>query len=251
MKAKIRAWLVHLGLSALIVGPVLAVIYFIWFPAPYFQIQGTSQIVLVLIGVDLVLGPLLTFIVYKPGKPGLKFDLWVIAILQVVALVYGAFSIHSERPSYMVFAVDRFEVLAAKDVDFSQSSLDSYGEARFSGPQVIFAQMPSGEEYQKLLNSVMFEGKPDVERRPEYWRPFEEHVEEVLARAGQVNKLALARPAQAESLAAEVASVGLSMDSALFVPLIGKRKDFAVIIDPHNGVVKAVTEVDPWLGDET
>ena len=36
--------------------------------------------------VDVVLGPGLTLMVFKPGKPGLKFDMAAIVVLQMVAL---------------------------------------------------------------------------------------------------------------------------------------------------------------------
>jgi hypothetical protein len=40
-------------------------------------------------GRDLALGPLLTLIVFEPGKPSLKFDLSCIVLLQLGALLYG------------------------------------------------------------------------------------------------------------------------------------------------------------------
>ena len=37
------------------------------------------------------------------------------------------------------------------------------------GPATVVAYMPLGEEFQRFQDSVIFEGQPDLERRPEYW----------------------------------------------------------------------------------
>ena len=99
-----RAFLTHLALSATIVGIACAAIFFIWYPRPYFEATGAWHVLRVLIGVDLVLGPLLTLIVFKPGKWGLKFDLCAIALVQLAALIYGLTTIYEERPYFTVFA---------------------------------------------------------------------------------------------------------------------------------------------------
>ena len=73
-----KASFIHFLLSAIVVGAIFSIIFFVWYPGPTFRIAGAVSIVLVLVAVDLVLGPTLTLIVYKEGKPGLKFDLIVI-----------------------------------------------------------------------------------------------------------------------------------------------------------------------------
>jgi len=39
-----------------------------------------------------------TLIIFKAGKKGLVFDLWVIAILQASFLAYGVFTLAESRP---------------------------------------------------------------------------------------------------------------------------------------------------------
>ena len=115
-----RAFLSHLALSAVVVGAVCALIFFVWYPHPYFQAVGAWNVLRILVGVDLVLGPVLTLILFKPGKRGLKFDLAFIACVQLAALAYGVNVIYGERPYFNVFAVDRFTVYAYQDVDSEQ-----------------------------------------------------------------------------------------------------------------------------------
>ena len=75
--SKSRALVIHFAISALVVGTLLAVIFLIWYPSPYFEVIGAWNVVRVLIGVAVVFGPLFTFVVYKSGKPSLVFDLSV------------------------------------------------------------------------------------------------------------------------------------------------------------------------------
>jgi len=117
-----RAFWTHLAISSAIVGAACAVIFFVWYPYPYFQAAGAWNVLRVLIGVDLVLGPLLTLIVFKPGKRGLKSDLACIALVQIAALVYGLTVIHRERPYFMVFALDRFFLLSEPERRSPRSS---------------------------------------------------------------------------------------------------------------------------------
>ena len=55
-----KAVLTHFLLSAVIVSVILACIFFVWYPSPLFEINGATDILKILVGVDLVLGPLLT-----------------------------------------------------------------------------------------------------------------------------------------------------------------------------------------------
>ena len=99
----------------MLVGGVVGIIYWSWYPEPTFGIVGVLPIMLLLIGVDLILGPLLTLIVYKHGKPGLKFDLSVIALVQVVsARLWRAHTLRRETALPGLCGIDRLEFVAQK-----------------------------------------------------------------------------------------------------------------------------------------
>ena len=171
--SKRRAFLIHLSASALVVGTLCAIIFFLWYPAPYFEAKGAWGVIQILVGVDLILGPALTLVLFRPRKPGLLFDLSVIVAIQLTALVYGTTVIFQERPYYTVFAVDRFEILAYRDVDRSMIEHDELRRKPLVGPILAVASLPEDPaEFQRLLQEVLFEGKPDIERRPEYWSPY-------------------------------------------------------------------------------
>src|SRR5215218_9788376 len=101
---------VHLVISAIIAVLVFATMLLLWYPRPYFTVAGGFTLMLLLIGVDVVIGPLLTLVVFDPRKKSLKFDLAVIVVLQLAALIYGVWIMFSARPVFVAFAGDRFEV---------------------------------------------------------------------------------------------------------------------------------------------
>ncbi len=113
MPARIRAALVHLSLSAALALAVFLAIYFYWYPDVLFEGAGGKELFFLIVGVDVAVGPLITLVIYKPGKWGLKFDLVCIAIVQLAALVYGVSVMFEARPAYIAFVVDRFAIVRA------------------------------------------------------------------------------------------------------------------------------------------
>lgn len=226
---------------------MLALVFLAWFPAPWFEVQDAAPIFGLLVGVHLLAAPALTAYLFKPGKKGLVFDLVVVAVLQLGALGYGAWALYSERPSYLVFSVDRYVALAEKDVDFAAAGRDGFGAPPAAGPLYVFAEMPMGRAFQQLQDSVLFEGAPDLERRPEFWRPFDATRAAVLKSAMPLGHLRRLRPEHDAALAAMAVSLGQDPDSAPWLPLMGKKSDFAAFIDPDTAEVLDVVRMDPWV----
>ena len=185
----------------------------------------------------------LTLLLFRPGKPGLLFDVSFILIVQITAFVYGTAIIFQERPYFAVFAVDRFQVLATRDFDMSEVDHESVGEKPFAGPQLVVAELPDDPAaFQRLLEEVLFEGKPDIDRRPEYWKAYEDGSAEVLARSNPLSELAEARP-DARSAIQALSANGAGL---VYVPLVGTDRDFAFVMDSDANPV-GVIDVDPWL----
>jgi hypothetical protein len=79
--------------------------------------MGGMGLLKILVGVDVTIGPLLTLIIFDTRKKSLRFDLSVIAFLQIVALAYGVYIMFEARPVYTAFVKDRFEVVPADQLD--------------------------------------------------------------------------------------------------------------------------------------
>lgn len=248
--SKLRAGLTHFGLSALVVGSVCAVVFAFWYPPPYFAIKGTWGALKVLLGVDLVLGPVMTLILWKPGKWGLKFDMTVVVVVQLAALTYGTSVLYRERPYFLVFAVDRFEVVSLPEID--RDSLDpGFAEAKpWSGPEWVFAEPPKDlKAQQALLEEVVFEGKPDIERRPELWRDYDEHRDAVLARAHSYSDLVDANDATAQKLERIADDHDKRLEDLGYLPIVGRDGLFALIVDMADAAPLEAVTIDAWPDD--
>ena len=245
--SKLQAFLIHLTGSAVVVGTLCAVIFFVWYPAPYFAAKGASGVLLVLIGVDLILGPTLTLILFRPRKPGLVFDLSVILTIQLAALVYGTTALYQERPYYLVFAVDRLEILAYKDVDSSMIEYEELRRKPFIGPILAVASLPEGQdEFQRLLEETAFEGKPDIERRPEFWSPYANRSDDVIARARSLAELLERYPETRTEISKLTESLDAEIDDLAYIPLVGRETSFAFVIDAETATPIDIIDVDPW-----
>jgi hypothetical protein len=245
--SKTRAFLTHLALSGLVVGTVVAIVFTVWYPGPFFDAAGTSSVLRVLIGVDLVVGPTLTAIVFKPGKPSLAFDLSVIAAIQIAALAYGVSVLYQERPYYMVFAIDRFHILARKDVYPEGADENGWDEKPWIGPRPVIASLPAGTKAkQRLLEETLFEGKPDIEQRPEFWSPYSEQLSAVTERAEPIEKLRREKADLDDDIDAIVRDRAVPEDRLGWLPVIAKRGDMTAVIDRGDGSIVAVLDVEPW-----
>jgi hypothetical protein len=242
--SKKRAFLSHLGVSATLVGSVILLVFFVWYPEPFFEAVGTWSIVRILVGVDLVLGPLLTLIVFRPRKPRLLLDMSVIAAVQAAALVYGVSVLYQERPYYLVFAVDRFHILAREDIVAPEPA---WASKPLRGPEKVVAKLPEDPVARnRLVEETVFGGAPDIELRPEFWTRYASETENIAARAAPLAALRRAGDTVARQVDGIVQALGVSEDALGFLPINSKKRDAAAIIDKSTAEIVAVIAVDPW-----
>jgi hypothetical protein len=103
----------NMAISLVIFFILLVCITQYWYPGILFDTGNGWKAVGIIISIDLILGPLLTLIVFNHNKSSLKFDLWVIALIQTAALVYGTWTIHQTRPVALAFINTSFMTISA------------------------------------------------------------------------------------------------------------------------------------------
>lgn len=231
---KLKASLIHLAISAGVFSIFLSLVFFIWYAYPFNLTQGIAEIVYIMAGVDVVLGPLLTAIIFKAGKKSLKFDLGVIAAMQIGALVYGASVIYQERPGYVVFAVDRFEVVGISEIDFKQSPISNQKVGFFERPKLIYAEKPTGEDVFELTMSIMAGTSPDIDRLPRFYRDFNSNQ----ARVVEQTKPAAEIPVEVDDIT--------RLAEYHFAPVVGKRRNIIALVDKNTGKPADYILADPW-----
>jgi len=242
---RIRAFVTHFAISAVVVGLALALILLAWYPAPYFEVSGAFDVVAILVVAVLIAAPLMTLIVFRPGKSGLVFDLVVIALIQAGALAAGLSVIFQERPYYVVFAIDRFEILARHDVDAAAIDDDRLRQKPWAGPIYAVATMPdSFAAQQQLINDVL-DGKPDIERRPEFWTAYSEDSDVVLRKATPLGDYVRDRP-DAASFAVQMMASRTGGTRLVGLPVIGRKDAYVIVIEPADRRPIGMLPVNPW-----
>jgi hypothetical protein len=192
-----------------------------------------------------VLGPLLVLIVYRQGKKSLKFDLAVIALLQLSALAYGLYNISLARPVYVVFTVDRFDVVTAKDLDskdLSEVRVPEFKHIPWGGPRYIGVQRPTDRAASNKVLMSALEGK-DLQMYPQYYVPYSALAAEALKRAQPIEKIRKQAP---EILDGYFRKTGRSPDSVRMLPLKAAKQDASVIVDATTAEPLTILMVDPW-----
>jgi hypothetical protein len=250
--SRFRASFIHLLISLVLVGGVFTVVFYAWYPSPAFEVVGASSIIRLLVAVDLIVGPLLTLVVYKHGKPGLKFDLAVIALIQIAALVYGAHRLYAERPQYLVFATDRVEFVSNKGIDTSGIRFADLRDKPLTQLIKVFARRPvDAEEVQRYLDSVLVDGMPDLERRPEYWEPWSAGAEVIRDKALPVKDFKTADPLEIKRLNAAIDKYGSEHADLGILPIGAVDEDIGLLVDRETLEVLGLIRVNPWAQEQT
>lgn len=230
---RVKAALTHFGISVFVFALFLSLVFFIWYAWPFNITQGIAEIVYLMAGVDVVLGPLLTLIVFKAGKKGLKFDLSLIALVQVAALVYGAMVIYKERPAYIVFNVDRYSVVSVSEVDMSESPIPEQAIGIFEKPKFIYAVLAQGNEAMEIAMAAASGGN-DIDRLPKYYRDYKGNVDKVVSGTRSASEIPVAVDAVP------------NVEQMNYAPVVGKRKTIIAILDKSSGEVVDYRLADPW-----
>ncbi len=244
---RFRASSIHLAISACVVAFILAIVFLFWYPRSTFEIAGAMRPVFVLVGVDLVLGPLLTLIVYKQGKPGLLFDLCFIALVQVAALVYGSYTLNSARPHYLVFSIDRITLITDEGVDQSSIRFEELAKKPLRDVLRVFARAPTDpNEMKRLMESVLFEGKPDLERRSEYWEPWRSGNETIRAAILPLGDFEPASDLEQQHIAEAIDRYSDLHPNLGILPVGGIEEDIGMLMDIDTLADLGVIRVNPW-----
>jgi hypothetical protein len=255
------AFAIHLSLSLLVFSSLVLIMLLFWFPGELFFIDGGWEGLKLVAMVDLVLGPALTLILFKPGKPKLILDMSMIVVLQVAALAYGFYTTHQQRTVAIVYAEKGFNTLSAKDNRVADAELRALNEQPRPLPPTALLQVPllltpepAPGEFGKYLEN-MFNGYPGPQERSDQYVPLASHHDsmrgDALSRAQLADQGALEaveKALQRQSLSAGDVEfyrfkARYANGIAVFDPAAMRIVDY-VTYDPKSPVAAAATAAD-------
>jgi hypothetical protein len=244
-KSKITAFLIHIGLSVFIISTFLAIVWFVWYPEPFFELEGGWSVVAILAMVDIIIGPLLTFIVFNPEKKELYFDLAVIAVLQLSAFGYGSFTIFTERPLYVAYSEEGFSIIPAASINTDELTDKSLKNGFFDSPRFVYIQIPvTHKERQALVNELTQKGK-NIYLLPKYYRPYQQNLPNVATGMLRLNVSFLLKNYPEEKERLTQMAQGIALDKLILYPLQTSMKKQVIVLKPSDGSMLGVLNINP------
>lgn len=237
----------HFLFSACLGIGIFLLFRFLWYPEALWELAGAGKLMLIILGVDVALGPLLTLLVFNPKKRELLFDLGVIVALQVAALAYGLNVMAQSRPVFLVAAADRIVLVSANELSaeaISAAAKPEYQRLSWTGPRLVGAESNlSGQaRLDQILEAV--ESGVDIERLPRFYLEFQAITDKLYARALALDELANRNSKKHAAILAYVNEHQLDPGRLLLLPLQARTGFGSVLIDRSEHRIVGTTTVD-------
>lgn len=232
VRTRARAAGIHLLISLGVAAIAAVLVFAVWYPGPFRWLAGGRDLFLLVMSVDVVIGPLLTFAVFNRAKGArhLRRDLAVIGVLQTAALAYGLHTVYIVRPVAMVFEVDRFRLINADAVHLAElpEAPPAYRSLPLTGPWLLAARRP---ESVTEHNDALFRGAAgvDVAQRPRFWQDYDIARARAAARSRPIAALIAHYGERVPDLRDRLAEMHADPASARFLPAMARGEWVAVL----------------------
>lgn len=252
MKMRVRAALMHLSASVLIAFAAAGLVFGLWYPQPFYELLGGRQLFLWLVFIDVVIGPVLTFVIFNVNKPRqeLMRDVGIVVFLQLCALFYGLHIVMQARPVWVAYEGDRFRLVRVVDVNIENigDAPESLRSLSWTGPKLLAVRLaqPTDFDYLQSVQASIQGDHPAF--RPNRWLPYSEKTSQVLNAALLVDQLKSAKPEQATRLEEFLAAAKRKEDDVVYLPMIaGDHNDWVVVLDRKSAELIGFAHIDGWL----
>lgn len=235
---KFKASGIHFSLSAGIFSVFMYMIFAHWYPLPFFHTDGGWEGVRIMIGVDLVLGPVLTLIVFHPKKTRrqLLIDIGTISVIQLSALAWGGWTVYQQHPAVILHWEGRFMPVTPAILATSGkgvSDLDRFGPER---PRILVGKEPvTKEELKQQL--VRLKSGVHVLAQTELYRPLDGNEESLYYDQNSVKRQFDQNPDLAHRLEMFLKDQNQTADHYHYKYYFGRYRRAILVLDKHNKVV--------------
>jgi hypothetical protein len=244
MKFRLKLFRLHLAASATVLSVVLGGLYLGWYHWPGWYLAIATPVIIVLAGVDLALGPLLTLIIANPAKSWreLTRDIGIIAIVQLLALGYGSVQLWSGRPLYYAFSNGILQLVQAYDIDPQDAELarganPEFAPHWFSLPRWVWAPEPVGGAPAANASSTV---RPDYSTMPRYFKPWETGLGELRSKLQPIDAVGFFIFSEKSALKARMQEGGFNLDEQNVMPMTGRGRPVLVVFDPATLKIRAI-----------
>jgi hypothetical protein len=251
MRFRLRVFGLHLIASVVVLTLVLGSLYLGWYHWPGWYLADALRVVAAVAGVDLALGPVLTFIIARSSKPRreLMRDIAIIVVIQLLALSYGALSLWKGRPLYYAYSEGFVQLVQAYDIDGQEADLARKQNPElaphcYSLPRWIWAPLPKDPEERDQIMKSAVAGGDDVISMPRYFKPWEQGLPELREQLKRVDDLAYFSGAEKKVLKQRLQAAGLPTDRGNSMAFTGRARPLLAIFDPASLKIEALIKVN-------
>ena len=252
MKYRLKALGWHFCASTCLLLLIVGTLYLGWYRWPGWYLAGMFKVLPITVGVDAALGPLLTFIIANPSKPlrELARDISFIAVVQLVALVYGSITLWHGRPLYYVLSENQLEVVQASALDpaevaFARQQKLELAPHWYSLPRWIYAPLPADEKKTEDIVRSAITGGSDVTDMPRYFQPWTNGFPELRKDLKKVDDWGYFSRKEKTLLKERMQERGFAADAASTIPLTGRGRPLLAVFDPKTLEIKALLLARP------
>lgn len=246
-----KAFTLHFLASLVVLSLVVTVLYLGWYSWPGYYLVGAANIALIMVVVDLGLGPVATLVIANPKKPRTEFrrDLALIVLVQLLALGYGTLTLWGGRPLFYTFSSDRLELVPAsaiddEQLDLARASNPAFVPGLFDRPRWVWAPLPEDEaSRQAIVGGAVFGTGKDVIEMPRFYKPFDEAKSALREQLKTIDALRGLSKAEKTRLTPLVAEIGPD-DKIGTMFFDGPSRSAVAVLDRETLEIKAILKRD-------
>jgi hypothetical protein len=247
MRFRLKALGLHLLASATALSLILGALYLGWYRWPGWYLANVVHVVMVMVGVDVVLGPLLTFIIARSSKPRRELvrDIAMIVAVQLCALIYGSVSLWNGRPLYFAFSETVLQMVQAYDIDAEESTLGrrqnpDLAPHWYSLPRWIWAPLPKDQKEHERIVASAIGGGDDVISMPRYFQPWDKGLPDLRTQLKKVDDVAYFSKPDKKVLKERMRAAGLATDQLDTMVLTGRGRPLLAVFDRSTVRITAI-----------
>ncbi len=201
--------------------------------------------------IDLVMGPVLTLVIFDPAKPkpALARDIGAITLMQVAALIYGLNTAFEARPVWLAFEADAFRLVTAADIPKADLTNAPEGMRQLSwrGPLPVGVPSLTPNDPGYLLSIEQSIAGFHSAFRPARWVAYSTQIEHVKKQAKPLSELSRKNSFHAEIITRTIKQLGVNESELAYLPLITREQnDWVVIINKIDGRPLTTLPMDGW-----
>lgn len=249
----VKPALFHLACSALIALLAASLVFGAWYPSPYDQLAGGRDLLRYIVLVDVICGPLLTFLVFdrQKSRRALVTDIGAIVLLQLLALGYGLHSMAQARPVFLAYEGSRYRLVSAADVDKESLPLarPEFQSLPLTGPQWIGVRVSQETDRDFPASVQLSLAGLHSAFRPQRWVPYDNQVDAVRAALLPLENLLAKHPDDRELVNAALLKHGLKPQQVGYLPLSAEKAsspDWVVLVERKSGEPSGFLPLDGW-----